>query len=156
MGQGNIFTEGKGVCIPACNGGCLPLGPGGVHPPGQTPLVGKHPTSQTPPSVDTPLADTLPPPTPTEAGGTHPIGMHSCVHLVFSQMASANVPAMTDKPPPYTEATGVVNTPAGAVPGYGATGYGAQEPPAGAIKTQPGAYAGIDAVVFFVTGICFK
>ena len=62
---------------------------------------------------------------------------------VFSQMASASAPVMTDKPPPYTEATGVVNTPAGTVPGYGATGYGAQEPPAGAIKTQPGTYPGI-------------
>ena len=60
-------------------------------------------------------------------------------------MASASAPVMTDKPPPYTEATQVANTPAGVVPGYGATGYGAQEPPAGAIKTQPGAYSGVFA-----------
>ena len=64
-------------------------------------------------------------------------------------MASASAPMMTDKPPTYNEATGTLNVPAGAVPGYGATGYGSQgEPPAGMVKPQTaGAYPGADLYV---------
>ena len=68
----------------------------------------------------------------------------------------ASAPPMADKPPTYNEATGSLNPPAGAVPGYGATGvagavlgYGATGYPqqgglpAGAVKAQPaGAYSG--------------
>ena len=71
LGQGNIFT---GVY----------LSMGGVPSWVDTPLV-RHPSEQihplrtdTLPGQTTPGRDT-PPETATEAGGTHPTGMHSCL-----------------------------------------------------------------------------
>ena len=63
----------QGVCIPACNGGehCQ----ADTTPRADTPL-GRHPTP--------PWADTPPPETAIEAGGTHPSGMH--YFGIFSQM----------------------------------------------------------------------
>ena len=57
-----LFTEG-----------CLPLGPGGVHPrhPRQTP-PDRHPRAPHPPSKA------------TVADGTHPNGMHSCWKYLYS------------------------------------------------------------------------
>ena len=49
-------------CIPACNGGCT------------APLLGRHPPSET----------------ATEAGGTHPTGMHSCLLTVFQTVQGSN------------------------------------------------------------------
>ena len=82
LGQGNIFTSvcqsfcrGWGVslhemgrgCIPACNGGVC-LGSGRYNPP---------------PPADTPQ-------TATEAGGTHPTGIHSCLMLVLEIFRTFN------------------------------------------------------------------
>ena len=44
----------------------------GRHPRADTLLLGRHP----------PRADTPPPKMVTEAGGTHPTGMHSCLKFV--------------------------------------------------------------------------
>ena len=60
FGQGNIFT---GVCL--SNGGVANT-PYPDTPPGQTP-PGRPPWADIPPKETT-----------TEAGGTHPTGMHSC------------------------------------------------------------------------------
>ena len=63
-------------------GGALPLGPGDVLPPRQTPLRHTSPSGRHPPQADAPArADTSSgrlPPTATAADGTHPTGMHSC------------------------------------------------------------------------------
>ena len=70
----------RGVCITACNGQglCIPActGAGGVcpgdvwwTPPRQTPLPQRRPLKRNPPSTET----------ATEAGGTHPTGLHSCL-----------------------------------------------------------------------------
>ena len=57
-------------------GGCLPLGPGGVHPLGRhLPPLGKHPPGHTPHPH---------PETATAADGTHPTGMHSCITVCKS------------------------------------------------------------------------
>ena len=73
--------------------GCLPLDPGGIQPPGQTPPGHTHTHTHTwthttlghnpPPGRHhpghTPLwANTTPVEMTIEAGGTHPTGMHSC------------------------------------------------------------------------------
>ena len=51
----------------------------GVDPPGQTPLLGRHPLPETPPRTGTPWANIpTPPETATAADSTHPTGMHSC------------------------------------------------------------------------------
>ena len=83
--EGNVFTpvchsvhKGR-VSASGSGGGCLPLGPGGVHPPGQTP------PRQTPPWADTHLGRHPPVEMTIEAGGTHPTGMHSCFNLFSSQ-----------------------------------------------------------------------
>ena len=65
-------------------------------------------------------------------------------------MASASAPPMSDKPPTYNEATGSLNPPAGAVAGYGATGYPPQgQVPVGAVKSHPDTYSG--KIVLYAT-----
>ena len=73
----------NGECIPACNGQ-------GMFTPGQTSALGRHPSwADTPPWSDTPRPDTPPGRHPppfgmaTDAGGTHPTGMH-CSWGIFS------------------------------------------------------------------------
>ena len=63
-------------------GVCAADTPSDRYPFGQTPPLGRHPYQ-----ADTPLGDTSPdryPPNEmdTEASGTHPIGMHSCLHYM--------------------------------------------------------------------------
>ena len=50
-----------------------------IPPPRQIPQGKQPPLRQTAP----PQADTPPPEMVTEAGGTHPTGMHSCVGIIF-------------------------------------------------------------------------
>ena len=45
-----------------------------------TPRPDTRPPGQTPPQADTPLPETA-----TEAGGTHPTGMHSCLTNTFAE-----------------------------------------------------------------------
>ena len=54
---------GKGGCSAPGLGECLPLGPGGVHPPGH-PCLGRQALT---------IEMTI------EEGGAHPTGMHSCL-----------------------------------------------------------------------------
>ena len=80
-------------------GGCLPLGPGSVHPPRTHPPPDSHP-------LDIPPIEIA-----IEAGGTHPTGMHSyyrpqwsCEGYVFTGMSvhrgvSASVHAGIPHPP---------------------------------------------------------
>ena len=61
--------------------------PSDRYPFGQTPLWADTPTGQTPLLGRHPLRETFPdryPPNEmdTEASGTHPIGMHSCLHYM--------------------------------------------------------------------------
>ena len=74
--EGNVFTS---ICD-SVHGGCTPSG---QTPPRQTYTPRQTPPRQTPPKetsqADTPpQADTSPPKTGTEAGSSHPTGMHSC------------------------------------------------------------------------------
>ena len=91
--QGNVFTP---VCQSFCSQG--EEHPPRSTPPRQTPPPGQKPQGR-PPLPDTPLGrhhprpprqtppspDTLPPPpqTATEAGGTHPTGIHYCLMTVL-------------------------------------------------------------------------
>ena len=106
-GEVSQHAMDRDVCIPACNGvsasgsrGCTPLDrhPLSRHPPRQThKSLGRHttPETDTTTQTDTPPGQTPYPQTPpgqrhpprqtptppkmaTEAGGTHPTGMHSC------------------------------------------------------------------------------
>ena len=53
---------------------------GGVHtPPGQT----SHPRADTPPGQTPQTRQTPPQQMATAADGTHPTGMHSCLHTTF-------------------------------------------------------------------------
>ena len=98
-----VFVEGN-VFISVCHSvrgvsasgsrGCLPLDPEGAHSQADIPIsrhtpidrhtpLGRHPPGQTPPR-QTPLGRTpgkTPPETATAVDGTHPTGMHSCLHL---------------------------------------------------------------------------
>ena len=66
LGQGYVLTA---VCRSFCSQReCLA---GTLL--GRSPPLGRHP-----PWADTPLQTDTPPKTATEAGGTHPTGMHSC------------------------------------------------------------------------------
>ena len=78
---------GRDVCIPASNGwGCIPACNGGASgsrgmytPWADTNPFSRHPILGRPPLVDTPLGRHPPTPmTATEAGATHPTGMHTC------------------------------------------------------------------------------
>ena len=76
FGQGNVFAP---VCYSVRRGVCV-----------ADTLVGRHPWVDIPPSETDTLRQTppprqtpLPPKTVTEAGGTHPTGMHSCYNLVI-------------------------------------------------------------------------
>ena len=105
IGGGVSASGSRGVL--ASWSGVLPLGAGGCTPPRQTlpPLdrhspprqtalsqadspLGRHPHRKTPPRQTSPRrtynrgkhpAGRPPPKTATEAGGTHPTGMHSCL-----------------------------------------------------------------------------
>ena len=73
MGQGNVFTP---VCDCVHRGVSAPL-LAGIHPPGDTPVKGKHPL----PSNTTGYGQ--------QVGGTHPTGMHTCNCFVVAQLYSA-------------------------------------------------------------------
>ena len=74
LGQGNGFTP---VCHSVHRGGGQVSAPlhAGIHPPGRQPYpLGRHPR---------PL-DTMG--YGQHAGGTYPIGMHTCLNLAFPQI----------------------------------------------------------------------
>ena len=85
LGQGNVFTP---VCQSFCSQGVFASGSGGCLPhPLDTPLetppwTHTHPghthSPQTHTHLDSPLVEVA-----TEAGGTHPTGMHSCLRFLF-------------------------------------------------------------------------
>ena len=68
-----MFSQACRRVIPSVHGGWVgvPLGPGGVHPPGRTP-----------PKTHTPLGLAPPGHNGQQAGGTHPTGMLSFLFFV--------------------------------------------------------------------------
>ena len=68
---GGVSASGSGGCTSGSSGGVSTTPLGQTHPSNTAPQTDTHTPRDIPPSVET----------ATEAGGTHPTGMHSCFHL---------------------------------------------------------------------------